>query len=718
MTVKPPRPQPLDQPAERLANPHLDRAEQQDSTTSVVPPVKIDTAGRLPVLGLAALLLVALAVLSAWLWQSGAWQATPPARVKQPPASLAGQPPSDAPETTPLEPTVAPVPLSQQPPLMLVPAVGGLNACLDLAPPAPGLLPQPASCDGAQGSAAEVIEQYLRDLGPSVSADGHFVVGYTLVLPLLDFFRSDGHGGWALDQTAVQRVANTVAKVRRPVVLYFFSTHFGVEAPIEPVLAGDPRNLAETPAGPLSADHFLGAALYPWSIARTDNTVTARREQALRAIVDAVCLKPADARQRIAGVNLLGEVHQLYPHFENGMGLDAPYVVTDYSAISRAGFRAFLRQRFNTVAALNAALGTTFESFDQIEPPAGNAAGTPFWQRLDSYSMGQFSVSGWARDLTRPTPDADPAATPWLRVYLDGAPMGRIAARYSRQDVIEARPDLGTARVGWRLDLDYHALAPGVHRVDVVLEHPYQGQTLLIHLGMRNVVVFDWRHPDTAPPAVAPMRQPLPLLVPPDRATQFSFDNPANDLALRYNPLATAWNDFRGQQVIDYLEHFSKMLDGTCLAAVPRRTQQIFPAFGAGWDETRFASAPSRRPFDHVQLGVNLYGDTVNDPAFFAELARNHQKSYSITEFHPLRALTAPQLRAILETHRAHGARTLSFFLHPTLRDAQGRPVVFNPFSIDPGNPGHGSDVLYRSMQQILTDVPGGDVQPKPAVTP
>jgi hypothetical protein len=381
-------------------------------------------------------------------------------------------------------------------------------------------------------------------------------------------------------------------------------------------------------------------------------------------------------------------------------------VVTDYSAASHAGFRAFLRQRFNTVEALNAALGTAFTAFDQIDPPAGNTSGAPFWQRLDAHSTGQFAISGWVRDLTRPTPDADPAAAPWVRVYVDGAPMGRASARYVRQDVGEARPDLGTARVGWRLDLDYRTLAPGVHRVDVELEHPYQGQTLLVNLGTRHIVVFDPQHPDDSPQNVAPMRQPLPPLVPPDRATPFSLDAPADNLALRYNPLAALWNDFRGEQAVDYIEHFSQLFDGTCLAAVPRRTQQIFPASGAGWDETHFASAPSRRPFDHVQLGVNLYGEATNDPAFFDELARNHQRSYSVTEFHPLRALTAPQLRAVLETHRAHGAHTLSFFLHPTLRDKQGHPVVINPFSFDPDNTEHGSNVLYRSMQQVLTEQP------------
>jgi len=639
--------------------------QKRDGTPHSLTPVSPERhgAGRLPVLGFAALLFAGLVAFSIWLWQGG------------------------------------------RQPLLLAPAIGGLNACLDLAPPQPGQ-PFAPDCAGPQGSAAALVNQNLQRLGPGTSRDGHFEVGYTLVLPLLNFFQSDGHGGWTINPTAVQRVARTVADVDRPVVLYFFSTHFSGDAPIEPELAADPRNLAQTPEGPLPVDRYMGQPLYPWSIARTDNAITARREQAMRAITDALCREPPAARQRIAGVNLLGEVHHLFPHFESGMGTGAPYVVTDYSDASRAGFRAFLRQRFGSIAALNKALGTDFASFDPIEPPAGNAPGAPFWQRLDAQSTGQFAVGGWVRDLDRPTPDADPAAAPWVRIYMDGSQVGRISAHYGRQDVRQALPDLGTARVGWRGDLDYRHLTPGAHRIDAALERPQGGALGLIHLGTRRIEVFDRQHPDTPAPVTAPMRQPLPPLAAPDHTVRFALDAPADGLALRHNPLAELWNRFRAEQVVAYIRHFSGALDGTCLAAVPRRTQQIYPAAGAGWDETRFASARSRRPFDNVQLGVNLYGEATDDLAFFDELARTRQPGYSITEFHPLQALSAPQLRAELEGHRAHGARTLSFFLHPPATGVDGQPVMANPFAFDPANPAYGSDALYRAMLQILDSQP------------
>ncbi|HQD14668.1 MAG TPA: hypothetical protein PLY54_04445, partial [Ottowia sp.] len=273
---------------------------------SARPGRGVDAVGA----ALAAGLLAALVGLSAWLWQGG------------------------------------------QRPLLLAPAIGELADCLDMAPAQAPLEP---ACTGPQGSAAQRIETTLAGLGPRRSADGHFELGYTLVVPLLNLFQPRGED-WAVDAQAVRRIANTVQGVDRPVVLYLFSTHFSEQAPIEPVLVRDAANLAHTPQGPLPVDQFMGWPLYPWSIARTDNAITQRREQAIGALAQGLCALPATARQRIVGINLLGEVHHLYPDFEAGMGHDRPYVLTDYSDVSRRGFQAFLRQRLGSVAALNAYL--------------------------------------------------------------------------------------------------------------------------------------------------------------------------------------------------------------------------------------------------------------------------------------------------------------------------------------------------------------------------
>ena len=601
---------------------------------------------------LALALLAALLLLGGWLWQGG------------------------------------------QRPLLLAPAIGELADCLEMAPPAAPLEP---ACSGPQGSAAARVEATLQALGPARSADGHFALGYTLVVPLLNLFEPAGDD-WVIDAEAVRRVANTVAGVARPVVLYLFSTHFSERAPIEPLLAQDAANLAVTPQGPLPVDRYLGAPLYPWSIARTDNPITQRREQAVRAVAQGVCALPAAARERIAGINLLGEVHHLFPDFETGMGHGRPYVLTDYSAASRAGFRAWLRQRFGgQIGALNAALGAGFASFDELEPPARDIQREPldhFWQHIDDAAAGTLAVAGWVHDAALP-----PGATPWVRLFLDGQPVARVPARFVRQDVADARPELGTAKVGWRHDLAFADLPPGRHRLDIALESAAPGGGPLRLLGTRQIAVMGR---DQATPAPLPLRQALPPLAAPGAKVAFWIDAPQEGRALFYNPLVPLWHAYRNQQVVDYLAHFDRLLDGTCLAAVPRRTQQIYPAEQAGWDASRFASDASLRPFGGVRLGINLYGEAGYDDSFFDWLARSRQPGYGVTEFHPLRAMDAAELRRLLERHRRHGAESFSFFLHPPpAAGARAEPLA-NPFALDPHNPRHGSDALYRALQQVL----------------
>lgn len=577
-------------------------------------------------------------------------------------------------------------------PLLLAPAIGGLNPCLDVAAPTPGAPPPDAACAGTQGSAAGQVESILSALGPRQSPDGRLQVGYTLVVPLLNLFRPDAAaaGGWRIDDEAVQRVARTVQGVDRPVVLYLFSSHFSEGAPIEPVLAGDPANLAQTPQGPLPVDRYMGLPMYPWSVARLDNGITRRRDEAMRAVSGALCRLPAATRQRLAGINLLGETHQLYPAFETGMGTDQPYVVTDYSPTSRAGFAAALRQRFGAVAALNRYLGSSFAGFDAVQPPSRDIRRERldnFWQHIDDAAAGRVAVSGWVHDGAQP-----PGRSSWVRIYLDGQWVGRAAARFERQDVAQARPDLGTSRLGWRYDLRFAELPPGRHRLDVALEGAGGG---LQHLGTRHINVMGR---EQRPPVALPMRMDLPPMRPADPRVAFWIDAPADERALFYNPLVPLWDDFRARQVVRYLEHFDRLLAATCLADVPRRTQQIYPAEKAGWDASRFAAGQSLLPFGQVQLGINLYGEATDDASFFDWLARSRQPGYSVTEFHPLRGLSAAELGAVFEEHRRHGARTLSFFLHPV---APGQ-VPANPFAFDPNNPRFGSDRLYAATQALL----------------
>lgn len=590
-------------------------------------------------------------------------------------------------------------------PMLLAPMLGVIDTCvLADRDSSPGVPPLPADlqarCSGPEGSAAALVESTLQDLEASAAAPGQstpYPLGYTLPVPLLQLFqREPAHNGWRIDQQAVDRVARTVRDTARPLVLYLFSTHFETGAALEKELATDPANLAQTRDGPLPLGRYYGAPVYPWSLASTQTGLTKRRVQATQAVLDAVCKLPARDIAKIRGVTLLGELHQLFPDFETGMGFAQPYRVTDYSAASVAGFQQSLEREFVHIDKLNRALGSDYAGFGDVLPPARDIRTEPlqrFTEHIDSFAHGSLPIAGWAH-----APQATAAAPAWVHVYRNGVYIGKTPVSQGRQDVLMARPELGDANTGWRLDLDFRHLPAGLHRIDVFLEAA-PGQ--LTHLGTRQIALMD-RQQRT--PKLQP-QHPLPASTPADAALAAHIDLPADQSSYYHNPLVPPWHAFRAQQVVDYLQFFDGVVSRSCLAGTPRYTHQIVPFANPGWDANKFAIQASLQPQGSLRLGVSLYGNATYGKAFSRWLARSGHHTYGVTEFHPLKALDALELQSVLARHAAQGAAFVSFFLEPRWK-GQRVERAHNLFSFDPENPQFGSDRLYRSARQILQPLP------------
>lgn len=587
-------------------------------------------------------------------------------------------------------------------PLLLAPLVGVNDSCIEQSegsPPSPASdKPEDlaASCSGAQGSAATLIESTLTQLAPAGAAASPYTLGYTLAVPLLTLFKR-APDGWEVDHERVAHVARTVALSGRPAVLYLFSTHFSVGSKLEEDLASNPANLAQTRDGPLPTGRYYGAPIYNWSVARTDNTLTARREQALAAVLDAVCTLPQPERARIRAVTVLGETHQLFPDFEAGMGYGGAYRITDYSPASVRGFQAYLRQQFGSVSQLNRTLGSRYAEFGDVAPPSRDIrteALTRYTEHIDAFAQGSLPIAGWAF-VAQPKRPGQARPAPWVHIYLDGVFIKKVRADRGRQDVAQALPEVRHADTGWRMDLDFRQVAPGLHRVDVLLE---QRPGELTSIGSRQIAIMDARQQTPQPTP----QKPLPTTAAKRSGVLGHIDQPLEQASYYFNPLVPYWHRFRGLQVADYLAHFSQQVARSCLADVPRYTHQIVPFSNPGWDENKFAIGRSLQPGTGLRLGVSLYGDAAYGARFPAWLRTTGQTTYGVTEFHPLRAMDAQQLSDVLASHAAHGAQFLSFFLEPRWQGTLVPRAVHNPFSFDPDNQQFGSDVLYRAMQQVL----------------
>jgi hypothetical protein len=562
------------------------------------------------------------------------------------------------------------------------------------------------SCEGPQGSGAALVEATLAGLETPGQLRHPFELGYTLNVPLLRLFKPEGTG-WAIDQALVGRFARTIRDNPRPVVLYLFSTHFSQGAPIEKALAADPANLSWTQQGPLADSIYYGAPIYNWSFATTANGITQRRVEAANAILAALCRLDWSDRRKVRAITLLGELHHLFPSFETGMGFDKPYLITDYSEASKAGFRAFLQQRYGSIGELNQALGSTWRSFSEITPPAKDIRKEPlrdYTEHLDAFAHGILPITGWTY-----APDATPQRPARIRVYRNGELAGSAAIDQHRQDVLEALPELGTANTGWRFDLDFRKLPTGLHRIDVVLE-PADGE--MVRLATRHVAIMDKRH---ATPELQPQAAP-PAVRAADASVRFSVDSPPDQASFFYNPMAPLWHEFRGDQVVRYLESFRAALQPSCMKGTDRFTHQIVPFTNPGWDETRFAIEASLKPLPGLGLGVSLYGEPTYGQSFARWLHRTRHARYGVTEFHPLKPLSPGETRALLHRHALDGAEFLSFFMEPRW---QGRKVSrhTNLFSLDPENRQYGSDVLYGSFRAVLAD-PDFRVTGSPRILP
>lgn len=583
-----------------------------------------------------------------------------------------------------------------QHPLLIAPMIHGIDLCRS---PPGGSHPKSeaelaALCRTQGRSPAALIEAALAELGSTASADRRFELGYTMPVPLLKLFVDSGTG-WQIDQPAVERLAATVKETERPLVLHLFSTHFGIGAPIEGRLASDPTNLAHSPSGPMPKDKFMGMDVYPWTVATTDNDITRYRQAALDQVLGAMCRLPETDRKKIRAVSLLGELHHFHADFERGMGVSGDYVVSDYSERSVNGFRSFLAGKFQDIDGLNAALGTRHASFDEILPPdrdirqRGNASLT---QHIDSAAGGKLPLTGWAFEET-----GGKVEPVWVRIYRNGDLFARVPARYGRQDVLQARPEFGTADVGWRYDMDFTKLAPGTYQIDFLAE---RAGGSLATLGSRRVVFAD----EHASKPVAPVLNNADL--PPTRDSaglEGSIDHPPDLAVFMFNPLVPLWHEFRNLQVVRYLAHFERIVRGSCLANVPLYTHQIAPFVNPSWETSKFAADASLNEAGGLRLGISLYGEATYGHSFFDWLGTTGHRHYGVTEFHPLKAMSPDELRSVLDRHRQHGATFVSFFLDARPRDIRDQ-ASSNIFAFDPSNSRFGSDALHGAVRAVMQD--------------
>lgn len=573
-------------------------------------------------------------------------------------------------------------------PTVIAPLIEGQARC-EAAYNAPALNDDQATslCERLDKNGASGIAKVLDALGPKRSPSGRFELGYTLIIPLLSYYKPTA-SGWALDQHAIDLTLSDITDIDRPVVLHLSATHFNFQGQaFAAKLAEDPRNLMWTKTGPLVSDSYFNTPIHAWTIADDNAPINVYRREAFKDVLDTVCRLPAKVRDRIVAVSFLGETHQLFPDLQGtGASYQSKYVTTDYSPASKAAFRLWLKTRFGTVDKLNRYLGSHFDAFEAILPPQDDLKDQPAADRLrhlDENAAGSVAIFGWA---------ASHELQPTISVYVDGAFAGQTIADLSRLDVLDAQPDLGARNVGFRYDLDYRKLPPGTHTVDLLAS---SSTTVPYRLGERQIVVLG--DASTRP---ASQIHVLPETRALDTRLSGFIDHPASMTRVLYNPLAELWDQFRFSQVTRFQEQFSKIAANSCFSHSALFSHQIAPILYPEYNPEKIGVEDSLKYNPNYNLGITMYGGSAFGGQFFRWKTAQGWKRYGIGEFNPLVKLSPPQYRLMFERHHDAGAVYIAPYYmseFPFVATSELTKRV-----ISPDNPMVGSRELYAAMKDLM----------------
>jgi len=376
----------------------------------------------------------------------------------------------------PAAPVLASMPaIARSQPLLLAPVIDGALICEAAGQAAEhvveNLIEAKPFCRARNETDAPLLARLLDSLEPGGPA-GDVHLGYTLGIPLLALWRQTG-AGWAIDAGEVDAYLSIIAEVKRPVVLYFLANHFESYGDIAGPLRQNPDNLMQLADGkPLNPDYF-GYTISPWTLSGDAAIpVNHYRFTALDYVVQKIRALPPEMRARIAAYTLAGELHHVFPDFTHGMGAYQDIAVTDYSPRAVAGFRQWLQAQYGTIAHVNAAMGMDWPNFAAIVPPAKDIRRerlNTFTDHYDAWADGTLPLSGWLWDPQNIVERLD--------LYLDGRHYARVPRRFNRLDVYRALDNVTDPNTGFRYDLDFSPLPPGLYHAQIVAwarDKPYE----------------------------------------------------------------------------------------------------------------------------------------------------------------------------------------------------------------------------------------------------
>lgn len=577
-----------------------------------------------------------------------------------------------------------------RPPMIVAPVIEGLHLCDEAAQDNAivNVYDAESRCRQLKLSGAAALNRLLDTLEPG-GPMGKVQVGYTATLQLLGLYHHTKKG-WEIDDAQLDNFLRLIREVKRPVVLYLAADHFDSFGPLTRELQKDARNLLQLRDGkPLELNYF-GYHVIPYTL-QTDPALPVNRYRyaALEHVTRKIRALPTDAQRRIVAITFMGELHHMFPDFENGMGAFKDVQVTDYSPASREGFRKWLGLKFNTIGQLNAATGLELTSWNEVQPPSKDIRKerlTHFGEHYDAFADGILTVAGWAWDPHKTIDHID--------LFVNGERVGAMERHLNRLDVYRALKEVTNPNVGFRFRYDYTKLPAGRHIVQAVVTSGTKryllGETQLV-VGTRNQSPL----PRSKPTGLAKLEPAVSKL----SGVQAWMDLPGSTVDVYYNPLARLWNEYREWQVHTMLVEFHTRAAKAGLPVEKLYSHQIMPQVNSSWNPQLLAAESTLKGSAPWKHGINMYGGATHSPWMRDYLAREHITDYGVPEFHPQQWKAASVHTAALQAQYDQGARFVSpYYFSMVPQRFKGNSFGINRLELRPDNTQDGSDQFYRAL--------------------
>lgn len=575
-------------------------------------------------------------------------------------------------------------------PFIIAPTIEGLMVCDEAAqnPTILTLANVMADCQTRKAHGAAALKRLLDQLEPG-GPKGKVQVGYTATLELLKLYRHTPKG-WVIDDAKVTTFLDLITQVPRPVVLYLSAGHFDSQGAIVAELEKDPTNWMRLRDGTVPKLGYFNYRILPYTL-RTDASIPVNRYRfdALRYVAKRVKALPKTVQQRIVAFTLAGELHQLFPDFESGMGTFHNIRVTDYSPASVADFRRWLAAKYGSLQALQRHTGLSYSDWDAVPAPSKDIRTerlTSFGEHYDAFADGSLPLSGWLWD-----PQSHVQS---LELFVDGLRVGPVPKGLHRLDVYRAVESITDPNVGYRVDYDYRALPAGHHIAQIVAtvnSQPHLLAQVPFVIGRRDKGKLPSNKPDAL--KGLPKVEGLPGL-------RSWLDLPRTGQDLYFNPLARDWNRFRSQQVRDFLATFHAVAQQAGLPADKLYSHQILPEVNSSWNSQLFAIGDTLDGNAPWKTGLNLYGGATNSAWVRNFLRERGIRGYGVPEFNPQQWKHNGVHLVAMQSHYDSGARFISpyYFSVVPNRFKDNVQHGVNRMELGPENLKDGSNLFYSAI--------------------